>query len=167
MRTRTLAVARHAFRYFGWRACEVCGSEAAPFMSVNFFMLLLGAVIFRYLAMRTRTAYRERVSRLFGRSVSRHTVVALLRQYPEHVVFFRMRLLPLAAVELFFDAAACAAFLAAILVFPPMKFSATDLLLLQRGSVGIVLVALLVDVLGLCRALFATWEIKPASPEAK
>ena len=132
-------------------------------MSVNFFMLLAGALIFRYLAMRTRTTFAEGFARLFGRPVSRRAVVALLRQYPEHVAVFRMRLLPLSALELLLDMLACAAFLAAIIVFPPMKFGATDLLLLQRGSVGIVLVALLIDVLGLCRALFATLQTKHAS----
>src|SRR6266480_553495 len=105
-------------------------------MSVNFFMLLAGALIFRYLAIRIRTTFGERLARLFGRSASRRAVVALLRQYPEHAMVFRIRLLPLSALELLLDTLACAAFLAAIIVFPPMKFGATDLLLLQRGSVG-------------------------------
>lgn len=136
-------------------------------MSVNFFMLLAGALIFRYLAVRTRTTFAEGFARLFGPSVSRRAVVALLRQYPEHVASFRIRLLPLSALELLLDTLACAAFLAAIIAFPPIKFGATDLLLLQRGSVGIVLLALLIDMLGLCRVLFATLQTKGASRETQ
>jgi hypothetical protein len=136
-------------------------------MSVNFFMLLAGALIFRYLAMRTRATFAEGLARLFGRAVSPRGVVAWLRRYPEHGPVFRMRLLPLSALELLLDVLACTGFLAAIMVFPPTKFGATDLLLLQRGSVGVVLVALLIDMLGLCRALFATLQTKPAERETE
>lgn len=136
-------------------------------MTVNFFMLLAGALIFRYLAIRTRATLAERLARLFGRAVSPRAAVALLRQSPEHGPVFRTRLLPLSALELLLDTLACAAFLAAIIVFPPTKFGPTDLLLLQRGSVGVVLVALLIDMLGLCRALVATLQTKHAAGETE
>jgi hypothetical protein len=135
-------------------------------MSVNFLMLLLGALILRCLAMRMRSTFTDRFSRLLGCPVFGRSVVALLRQHPAHADTFRARILPLAMYQLLFDATACAAYIAGIFVFPPAKFGVTDLALLQRGSACLVLIALVVDLLAFCRAFLATFETKPAPEEA-
>jgi len=133
-------------------------------MSVNFFMLLAAALIFRYLAMLARGRFLDRFDRLLGRPAAGRRVETLLRQYPERAEDFRARVLPYMALRTTLDALACFTFVAAVFFFPPSGFGERDLALLQRGSAMIVFVALLMDAAAFCRCLLLVSELKN-SPE--
>jgi hypothetical protein len=131
-------------------------------MSVNFFMLLFAALIFRYLGMRARATFVDRFARLLGCAVSGRRVAALLRQHPKQADGFCAHVLPFAGLRLGLDALACATFVASVFFFPPAIFGERDLTLLQYGSAMIVLIALLVDAAAFCRSLVLAWELKSA-----
>jgi hypothetical protein len=127
-------------------------------------MLLVAALIFRYLAMLARGTFLERFGRLLGRPAAGRRVESLLRQYPERAEDFRGRVLPYMALRTTLDALACFTFVAAVVFFPPSVFGERDLAVLQRGSALIVFVALLMDTAAFCRCLLLISELK-SSPE--
>lgn len=135
-------------------------------MSVNFFMLLFAALLFRYLGMRARATFVARFARLLGCAVSERGVETLLRQHPRQAGGFRTRVLPFAGLNLGLDALACATFVVSVFFFPPAIFGARDLSLLQYGSAVIVFIALVVDASAFCRSLVLASALMNA-PEAQ
>jgi hypothetical protein len=132
-------------------------------------MLLVAAVIFRYLAMRAKAAFGVSLTSIFQVVPKGRSAVDLLRQNPDRVEEFRTQALPLTAQQFALDAAACGVFIAAIFLFPPAKFGPTDLGLIQYGSVALVSAALLVDLVGFFRVVAACQDRKsaPAAEEAE
>ena len=136
-------------------------------MSVNFLMLLLAALIFGLLARNARAISLARLARIYGGRGSFRRLDALVRKNPGQSDLFRTRVLPWIGLQLCFDIASCVTFVAAVFVFPPSKFGPTDLALLQKGSVIIVLTALVIDLLSFIRALLATFEARRMGGETE
>ena len=136
-------------------------------MSVNFFMLLVAALIFGVLARNARSISLARLARIYGAQGTFRRLDALVRKNPGQSELFRARVLPWVGFQLCFDVASCATFITAVFVFPPAKFGPTDLALLQNGSVVIVLTALVIDLLSFIRALLATFESRRIGGETE
>lgn len=114
-------------------------------MNLSFLLLAVAALIFRYLASRSSAAFSVRVTSLLRREIPRNRLASVLREHPNRLAEFRSRALPLSALQVLLDFAACATLVVALYVFPPAKFGPTDLALFQDGSVAVVSIALLAD----------------------
>ncbi len=125
---------------------------AGPAMTLSFLLLGIAVLIFRYLAFEANAAFRNRLMRLLRRKAQRTQLFAVLREHPGQLSEFRRRVLPYAALQVGLDALACVLFVGGLYLFPP-QIGMTDLLLLQRGSVLVVGVALMAEILWLGMAL--------------
>jgi hypothetical protein len=130
-------------------------------------MLLTAALIFGLLARNARTISLGRLARVYGEQRSFRRLGALVRRHPDRNEMFRWRVLPWIGLQLGFDVASCATFITAVFTFPPSKFGPTDLAVLQKGSVVIVLTALVIDLLFFIRALVATFEARRLGGQAE
>ena len=128
-------------------------------MNINFLMLLVAACILRFLASEAKRAFSKRLVNLLPRKIV-HSHLKMLRQYPQDLPNFRARVLPFSALQIAFNALSCVCFVTAIWCFPPTMISSWDLLFMRYGSLLIVPLAFLVDVVAFTRLFLRTFSGK-------
>jgi len=124
-------------------------------------MVIGAACILRFLAAEAKRAFALRLAGLLPRNVMDEHLNAL-RKFPQHYPIFRTRVLPFSALQIAFNAASCACFVAALWFFPPSALSEGNLFFMRYGSLLIVPAAFLFDVFVFvrlfCRTLTASKE---------
>ncbi len=133
-------------------------------MTPPFLLLMAAAGIFRYLSADAMKTFHARLARLLPRKIMQNHLKVLLDDYPERVAEFRRRILPLSALHVSFNAAACACFAAAIWFFPPHGIEYWDLIIMQYGSLLLIPAAFLADTVKFTRILMATFG-RAAGPD--
>ena len=124
-------------------------------MNLNFLMLVVAACILRFLAAESKRIFVSRLASLLPRKVIKEHLTAL-REYPEHFAIFRARVLPFSALQIAFNALSCASFIVALWCFPPTALSSWDLFFMRYGSLLVVPIAFLFDVVVFVRLFWAT-----------
>ena len=124
-------------------------------MNLNFLMLVAAACILRCLAAESKRIFTSRLADLLPRKVLREHLNAL-REYPQHFPIFRSRVLPFSALQIAFNALSCACFIAALWCFPPAALSSWDLFFMRYGSLLVVPIAFLFDLVVFARLFWAT-----------
>ena len=127
-------------------------------MNPPFLLLLAAAGLFRFLAADANKTFHRRLTRLLPRKVLRNHLEMLLDQYTDRLAEFRRRVLPFSAVRIAFDTAACACFACALWFFPPAGMEQWDLFFVRYGSLLLVPVAFIVDLIALTRLFKATFR---------
>jgi hypothetical protein len=124
-------------------------------MNPNFLMLITAACILRYLAASAKRVFASRLAELLPRKVLKEHLSAL-RDYPQHFPIFRWRVLPFSALQIAFNALSCSCFIAALWCFPPAALSSWDLFFMRYGSLLIVPIAFLFDLVAFGRLFWVT-----------
>src|SRR5438309_1927341 len=115
-------------------------------MNASFLMLLAAAAIFRFLAVRARSAFKFGLTKLVPPKLRvLPASVGLLLDFPEELRVFRRAVLPLAALESLLNAASCAVVAATLWLCPPARIGSGDLDLLKHASLIILPLAALAD----------------------
>ena len=133
-------------------------------MNLNFLMLVAAACIFRFLASEAKRVFAKRLTDLLPRKVVNEHLSAL-RNFPEHFPLFRSRVLPFSALQIVFNALSCACFIAALWFFPPSALSTWDLRFMRYGSLFVVPLAFVFDVVVFARLFLSTLSVKEAEIE--
>ena len=131
-----------------------------------FLCLLAAAAIFRLLSSDAIKAFRAHLARLLPRNVMQDRLRVLKRDFPDRLPLFRRRVLPFSALHVAFDAAACLCFAAAVWYFPPQGMQQWDLLFVRYGSVVLLPIAFLTDVVKFARLLISTFGHSEADEAA-
>jgi hypothetical protein len=126
-------------------------------MTPPFLFLMAAAAIFRLLSADSKKAFNQRLARLLPRKVMQEHLRVLLEDYPERLGEFRRRVVPFSALHVALNAVACACFAAALWFFPPSGMAHWDLVFVRYGSLLLIPVALLADVVLFARMLMATF----------
>ncbi|MGA3171309.1 MAG: hypothetical protein ABSE62_09865 [Chthoniobacteraceae bacterium] len=130
-------------------------------MTPPFLLLVAAAGIFRWLSADANKAFSQRLARLLPRKIMQERMRVLLEDYPDRLGEFRWRVLPYSALHVALNAAACACFASALWYFPPSGMQHWDLLFVRYGSVLLIPVALVADVVKFARMLMATFGRGP------
>ena len=126
-------------------------------MNVSFVLLIVASGILRYVAVQARGAFVLRLAQLLPRKVTEGHLEALFTDYRPRLPAFRSQALPYSALEVVLNALACGVFVAALWTYPRQELSDMNLFLVRYCSAGIVLVALLGDVLEFGQLLYFTF----------
>jgi hypothetical protein len=127
-------------------------------MNLNFLMLIAAACVFRYLSAEAKRVFTCRLTGLLPRKVlSEH--LAVLRNYPQHFPIFRSRVLPFSALQIAFNTFSCMCFVVALWYFPPAALSSWDLFFIRYGSLLIVPIAFVFDLVAFARLFWVTLSV--------
>jgi hypothetical protein len=126
-------------------------------MTPPFLCLLAAAGIFRLLSADANKTFKQRLARLLPRNVTHNHLRVLIDEFPDRLSEFRFRVAPYSALHVLLNATACTCFAASCWYFPPSGLAHWDLLFLRYGSVLLMPVAFLADVVLFARMLMATF----------
>lgn len=130
-------------------------------MSLSFILLVLASVILRHLSAEAKRAFAYRLRALLPRDVLCDHLQILLKQHRNRMPEFRTRALPMHAAHLALDAFSCATLLTALWLFPPSVLAGFELAVFKYAGLAVVLLALTVELVLLCRLACAAWISTP------
>jgi hypothetical protein len=126
-------------------------------MSISFLMLLVAAAILRFLAVDAKRGFDRRLTALLPRTVMADHQRVLFAEFPERRAAFRSQALPWCALQVLWNASACAVFASAFWLSPPALMHPAMLTFIRYAALTVVPAALLFDALIFLRLLRRTF----------
>jgi hypothetical protein len=133
-------------------------------MNLSFLLLIVAALVFRYLAFQANQAFTARLIEVLRFNPTRRRLAAALKDHPERLARFRSYVLPLAARQILLDSVACVILILALFQFAPPGIGSRDLAFLQWISIPVVSLAMAAEGAWLLRTYFAALHSAPAQP---
>lgn len=126
-------------------------------MSAPLLFLCVATGIFWFLAQEARQAFAARLASLLPRTVVERHLQVLLREFRQCLPEFRRRALPLSALHIVYNAAACGTLMTALWYTPPAGLPPGVLFFLRYAGAVVVPLAFVADVVLFARVLTATF----------